>query len=308
MINHERNVSRHAHKLACMAALALSVFLVADTPAGAAEVDRTLAAAAEAYAEGDYRRAAARLNELSRDLSHLALEQKLNFWDVSANLAEASGVYVKAEKAARTHLELLQGARVAAGDRSGAERNALVRLARIKRTLAGEKPQEDSSPQSWSSLLHQAVDLLRDALQNADDPPRPLWEAEARLELARTFERLGNLQDATQQYARSASLADRALSESRLADDTVPQLERAVTIIRQAAPGGDELALQRQATAALRRIEGLLTSQTISPAVRGKLLAARADCVRQLNDVTKERQILERLTAQDGDRSIVWPS
>ena len=291
------------------AAFALASCLSA-VPANAAEVESVLAAATEAYTDGNYRRAAAQLNELSRQSAQLTPEQKLNLFDLAANIAEVSGLFRQADNAARTHLDLLQRASAAVGGQpSFTERNALVRLARIQRALAGPPPGDAPQPTPNSPLLREAVVLFRTALQDAgtDEPQRPLWEAETRFELARTLEMTGQPQDAASEFTHASSLAEEALDALELSDETAGQFERAIAVIRHAALVSDEAAWRQQATTALQWIKSRLTADNISPALRGKLLAARAACVAQLNDPENEKRVLGEILAAAGTQAEIAP-
>ena len=227
--------------LALLAAVLVGTFAVPS--ARAESIDPDLAEVGQAYRDGNYRLAAAKLTKLAGSADRFLPSQRLIYWDLYTNVAEASGLLAAAEQSAVKHLSLLKRSSSLTPEVLGAlERRALVRLAQIKRTAAGADRITAVGGATFARALQQACAYYRDALQIATaSSDEPLWEAETRLEFARTLAVLKQSVESTVEYAAASRSAEVAMPKMEKEIDAT-QFVRAATIICEAFLPTDALA------------------------------------------------------------------
>jgi CHAT domain-containing protein len=264
----------------------------------ATAVDETLAAAEQAHREGDYRRAAEELKSAAKFLAELGPEHRLRYWDLVADVTRDSQLFVPAEQAARRHLELLrQAASTGRGAPSDVERRSLVRLALVRRELAGGERRTAAGTRS----LESARDLLTAALTMYSGRQSDLaWEAQTRLELARTLEPLGEAAEARREFAAASAAALRAIEQFDAESESTADWLFGLAIVQQAFGTGDRAAEAAQATLAIEPIERRLKGD-LGVADRIKLRLAAASCYRQLRDAPAEQRQLAEAVRAAGD-------
>ncbi len=269
-------------------AISLSSFALADT-VGA------LGAARESYRDGAYRVAAGRLNELAKSESQLGAAERLMYWDLCADVALESGLLDVARKAALTHLALVRQVSDASRPQQAApEQAALVRRARIERSYCPAETKTDLRDEAAVAHWSQARDLLaaalaiRGGLRETD----PVWEAETRLQLARTLEILGRVDEARIEYSAASTSALAAVADLAAADKPLPPFLRGAAVIQNARVRGDRDGERRQAESALGEIEKRLAVPDVAIGDHFRLLVAGAGCRRQLEDAPGETRML----------------
>ena len=282
------------HSTALIASLWLGAMLCGSA-LRADSVDATLSAASRAFLEGEYRAAHARLDELSAVAEQLPPDQQIKYWNLLADVARDSGLFAEAEQAAQRFLDLLGSPAQAAGDaKAQIRRAALVRLALIKRDLSGARQRGDSSGESTARLLGEAQDLLVEALKAGGGFPRqdPMWEAETRLEFARTLELIHKSDkgsgDARREYASASSAATDAIGKLADPSQAADLCVRGVSVVWQSHLDRDTATKKRQARLALDQLELLLKQNGFSPSDRAQLLVARATCHERLGETELE--------------------
>ena len=277
----------------------------------AADATQSLAAAEAALAKGQYRIACDALNTLAPSIEQRPMADRLKYWNIRADVELASGQLAEAEQAAQTHLDLLRTVvprRTPSG--SAAERESLVRLAIAKRAWCNE--QFDQRPsQEDEQRLEEVCALLMQALEfPATGKPADLMrEADTRFQLAETLVWLGRVDRAQDEFAAASNAAVAALEKF----DTLPNQEkfgyaylRGVTIVQRSYVSADEghavddATPVSQAKLAHGIIQKRLRRSDLPRSARVALLAAGADCSRQLkHSASEERQLREALRIAD---------
>lgn len=289
--------------LSALIAWALAVSLAA----GEAEMGR-LSAIRDALGGGDYRQAARELNELAKSEPQLSEAERLQYWDMCADVALESGLLDVAQNSALKHLAFVRQA-VAAGstDQVPFEQAALVRLARIERAFspaASKKDlRDDASLKHWNAARDYLVKSLaiRGGLRQTD----AVWEAETRLQLGQTLETLGAEPEARAQFAAAGQAALAVASPVGEKPTPVPLVLRAMMVAQYSHATGDKEGERQQAQAALASIEKRLQAADLTVGDRVALLVAAAACQRQLQDVPGETRLLrEALSAGDKEPSV----
>ena len=216
--------------------------LVCCSTLRADSVDVTLSAANKAFRAGEYRTAHSRLNQLSAVADRLPPGQQIEYWDLLADVDRDSGLLAGAERAAQRHLDLLnRAAKITGTQQAQGRQSALVRLALIKRDLSGARRPGDSSVEPAARLLDEARDLLAAALamRAKSTQQDPLWEAETRLEYARTIALLDDSDEARREYASASSAATAAIRRLGDLSNAAEQCVRGLSVVRQSYLGRD---------------------------------------------------------------------
>lgn len=268
----------------------------------AEDLDQRLSEASRAYRQGNYQLAQDKLLQVKSSVDKLPLNEQIVYWDLLSNLENASGRFLHAENAALRHLALVRLASTTAGggDFLG-EPQSLLQLAKVKREL---------------SQFSEACRLYREALQisRSGEANAPLWEAEARFELATTLELLHQSDASAREFdaanASTEAALKKLLSGKALTDDFL----RATTLLRRAFSSRDETGPKRQADKALVYINNALQSNEVSPQLRSKLQISVSACYQQLGNNQKigrdeqiafrsaERRVLERVLGETQDQ------
>lgn len=282
-------------------AIALSSISIADE----SSVVGALISAREAYKDGNYRHAAGLLNGLAKSEAGLSTSERLQYWDLSADVALESGLLDVAQKAARTHLAIV---RESAGDtqqaaRATAEQLALVRMARIERGFCPAETGKDLPDETAVAHWSKSHDLLAEslAIRGGMRQTDPMWEAETRLQLARTLSVLGRLDEARDEFAAASKLTAAVFTKMDATRELVQQFLRGAAVVQNSCVAGERDAENRQANATLKLIERWLGIADLTAGDRFGLLSAEAACRRQLQDVPGETVVLTAALRSAGE-------
>lgn len=249
------------------------------------------------YLAGDYRTAAAYLNEVALSEPQLPRADRLRYWALCADVALDSGLLEKAEKLAAIQLDLLRQSKRSAVE----EQSALVRSARIEKafaTAAGQnqavvKPRLQAGQQRLAEAL-----AIGQGLRRND----PFWEAETRFDLAQILLALELVAEARAQFAGASAAASAGCERwiaaaARRPKDSPEDIAfylRGVTVVRLAYMPNDRETTRLQAQLALELVEKQLQTSGVAPDCRVPLLAVAAECHRQLGETVEETQVLTR--------------
>ncbi|HEX3600512.1 MAG TPA: CHAT domain-containing protein, partial [Lacipirellulaceae bacterium] len=287
--------------------LIISISLIWPAPLSAETFDQRLANAERAYRQDDFKSASDELRHVKDSVEKLPLREQVAYWDLLANVDDASGRFNDAEKAAARHLTLVrQSSAISAASDSNFEWQLLMRLAKIKRELPS---------------LEGASQVYREALKTSRTrpPTDPLWEAKTRLELASTLELLSHNDESIREFEAASHAADTAIAKHGAVTAASDDFLAAVILIRRAFSAEDKPGAQRQAAKSLEHINRALKTEHITPQLRGKLLIAAAGCYQQMGDsqpaedahlanLEAEQHVLERVLSEiKVQRSLLEP-